>query len=1096
MQPGHGLTRATPARIRRASAYAAGAAVVGAMLAASPAAAEVPAGGLLLSYDFSETSGTVVHDASGTGNDGSVVGGEAWRDGFMEFTGENHVALPDDLLAGREAATIVAETTPEALAGAQFLWNIGGSGDDGEGQMFIQPVDPRLTISSTNWSDEQTARADRTLVEGASQSVAATIARNADGSASTLRLFVDGELWAENTGSVTHLDDLATHTMNLLGASAYSGDHPYEGRMSTFRVYGVALEQPALQQISDADAPEAAAEAVRAIDLGSANEQDLSAIETDIVLPTAGSVTWSGEPAGVIAPDGAVTQPQTTTDVTLTATSDVRGETATRTFEVTVAAAPTDVEQARRDLDAIRIPNADDLRSSISLPETGARYGSELIWTSDAPGVIDVDGSDGVAPGLVTRPADGDRTVVLTAAARAGDATATREIEVVVRAAYEMPETTDYLFAHFTGTEGAESDEQIYFATSRDATTFTDTRPDGDPALSVDRTQGDGGVRDPFLVRSPEGDRFYLIATDLSIYHRGGWGNADATNSGSTRMAVWESTDLVNWSEPRFPDIAGLIPDAGMMWAPEAIWDEASQQYYVFWATRSEAQNEIGDPVNMYIATTRDFVTFSDPVKWIDREHSIIDTTVFQVGDWFYRASGDGQITIEKSKAIASPTVSALPRETGSEDEWVLVGTLQSIMDGTNESCATGTNYSGGCLEGPEFFQYNDDDAGADEALYGLMADQYGAGLGYLPFRTGDIGSTSADDWSKATDVDYGALKKRHGTILPITSEEYDRVMRHYAGVGDSPDDGYGYLMAHFVEDPDGYAEKIYFDLSRGDDPTKWDRLNGGEAILASDLGSTGVRDPYLVRNPNTGTYYLMATDLRVFGCQPYETGGYSYDCADHDTWWHGANLSRELVFWESDDLVNWSDPWTLTVAQPDQGMAWAPEATWDPVSERFVMYWSSKTYPTTRFPNQDAAEPGAYAKVHYGFTTDFRTDYAYGGVMFDATKHGVVRPLARAEYDRLREADAAPPVSVEASTRCIAGSAYVVARSTNEGTASADIEVTTAFGSRVFEAVDPGARVSVSFNARQASVDAGEVRADSGSLVDARAVYDVISCG
>lgn len=197
-------------------------------------------------------------------------------------------------------------------------------------------------------------------------------------------------------------------------------------------------------------------------------------------------------------------------------------------------------------------------------------------------------------------------------------------------------------------------------------------------------------------------------------------------------------------------------------------------------------------------------------------------------------------------------------------------------------------------------------------------------------------------------------------------------------------DDPYGYLMVHFIEDSQGYAEKIYFDLSRGDDPTKWDRLNAGDPILASDLGSTGVRDPYLVQNPKTGKYYLMATDLRVFGCQPFVTGGHQYDCSKHGSWPSAANLSRELVFWESDDLVNWSEPWTLSIAQPDQGMAWAPEATWDPVSARFVMYWSSKTYPTTRFPNQVASEAGAYSKVQYGFTTDFRTDHTYGGVMID----------------------------------------------------------------------------------------------------------------
>ena len=44
------------------------------------------------------------------------------------------------------------------------------------------------------------------------------------------------------------------------------------------------------------------------------------------------------------------------------------------------------------------------------------------------------------------------------------------------------------------------------------------------------------------------------------------------------------------------------------------------------------------------------------------------------------------------------------------------------------------------------------------------------------------------------------------------------------------PDDPYGYLMVHFVEDSAGYAEKIYLDISRGDNPEQWDPLNGRNA--------------------------------------------------------------------------------------------------------------------------------------------------------------------------------------------------------------------------------------------------------------------------
>lgn len=778
---------------RRSLAAMTGAVLVAGLAAFTPAAADAAEQDSLLAlYDFAETNGTVVHDASTHGNDATVHGREAWHRGYMQFTGDNYVQMPNDLLAGKSAATIVIETSPQALSGAKFLWNIGGSGSStgGQGQFFIQPVAPRVAITKTNWSGEQSVTSTTRLVEGQWQSVAATIEKNAGASTSTLRLFIDGTQVAAKTDSTVNLTDLLTHTMNYIGKSAYTADTLYQGKVSTFRVYDKALAAAELVDIAATDAEAAATETVDAIDLAAANSQSLDAVETNLTLPTAGGITWTSSNPDIVASDGTVTQPASDTVVTLVAVSTVRGVlSAPRSFQVTVLKDPAASDKVQRDLDAISIADADDIRSNIALPASGSRYGSTLTWQSSDPAIVDVAGTQQSAPGIVTRPENGDARVTLTVTATIGDETASREIPLVVRQAYDMPETTDYLFAHFTGTEGSATDEQIYFATSRDAKTFTDTRAAGSPVLSTARNadQGEGGVRDPFLVRSPEGDRFYLIATDLSIYYRGGWGNAHATEDGSTQLVIWESTDLVNWSEPRLADVAGEIPNAGMAWAPEAIWDDATGQYYVYWATRADGNTEFGDSVDIYISTTRDFRTFSTPVKWIDREHAIIDTTVIKVGDWYYRASGDGEITIERSKNLAATTASALPATTGTDQQWVLVGTLQSILNGTG-TCSAGTNYTGSRLEGPEFFQYNDDDrAGADE-LYGLLADQYATGRGYVPFRTTDLNSISSTVWSKATDIDLGSIKKRHGGIVPITAEEYQRVMFHFAGIGTDPD--------------------------------------------------------------------------------------------------------------------------------------------------------------------------------------------------------------------------------------------------------------------------------------------------------------------
>ncbi|MBE5064596.1 glycoside hydrolase family 43 protein [Bifidobacterium saeculare] len=205
-----------------------------------------------------------------------------------------------------------------------------------------------------------------------------------------------------------------------------------------------------------------------------------------------------------------------------------------------------------------------------------------------------------------------------------------------------------------------------------------------------------------------------------------------------------------------------------------------------------------------------------------------------------------------------------------------------------------------------------------------------------------------------------------------------------------TPHDPYGYLLVHFIEDPDHYAERIYLDLSEDDDPERWHPLNGGRPILTSTLGTKGVRDPYLVRNPETGRVYILATDLRVFG-----SGHGSDDGADWYGWSHHG--STDLIVWHSDDLVHWSAPYTLDVSaradgtHAQLGMAWAPEAMWVPdyypkghLGGRgaFVLYWSSKLFADD---DVDHADPEVYDRILWGATTDFtNATFTLGGVLVD----------------------------------------------------------------------------------------------------------------
>ncbi|MFB9328000.1 glycoside hydrolase family 43 protein [Paenibacillus aurantiacus] len=299
-----------------------------------------------------------------------------------------------------------------------------------------------------------------------------------------------------------------------------------------------------------------------------------------------------------------------------------------------------------------------------------------------------------------------------------------------------------YLFAHFIGEQ--EDGEQIYFALSKDGLNWEDLNGNKPILYS---TLGERGVRDPYLIRGAHGDKFYMIATDLCIYHRGGWTATEPTVTGSRSIVIWESSDLANWSEPWMAEVAAV--ESGCAWAPEAIYNEEEDNYLVFWASSRDAVDGNGRGMHVYYSLTRDFRTFTDAEIYITtgERSAILDTTIIKVGSTYYRAScAKGQIIIESSKRLLG--------------EWKNVSTLESL----------GFGLTSRDVEGPAFYKFN----GIDQ--WGLIVDQFAIEGGYLPLITTDIGDSTGASWRRLTNEDYcfGQLKKRHGSILPLTQSEFE----------------------------------------------------------------------------------------------------------------------------------------------------------------------------------------------------------------------------------------------------------------------------------------------------------------------------------
>ena len=245
---------------------------------------------------------------------------------------------------------------------------------------------------------------------------------------------------------------------------------------------------------------------------------------------------------------------------------------------------------------------------------------------------------------------------------------------------------------------------------------------------------GEEGARDPYVLRSHDGAKFYVIATDLSIFLHPDWGRA--VRSGSHSILIWESSDLVNWSQPR---LAAVAPgDTGCTWAPEAIYDDATGDYLVYWASTTAGDHFAKQRI--WACRTRDFETFGKPFIYIDRATHVIDADIVKDGSKYYRFAKD-----ETHKAITMET----------SDQ--LTGTWSNVPGFTL------ANLQG--YEGPECYQL----ASGSGCL---IADHYAAGSGYAPFVTANLASGAFT----ASAGFHFPFAFRHGSVLPLSAAEYARL--------------------------------------------------------------------------------------------------------------------------------------------------------------------------------------------------------------------------------------------------------------------------------------------------------------------------------
>jgi beta-xylosidase len=755
-------------------------ALTGALVAAQPAAAADDR--LVAHYPLTDASGTTAVDASGKGRNATYVGGAALTGGEgVRLDGtDDYVDLPDNLLAGLDSITISTDVLVRGDQGTPyFIYGLGNTdgGGVGNGYLYSTGNSYKTSIATGNWSTEQTANSNANL----QRDVWKTLTYTLDDATDTARIYLDGAQVGQATGVTTKPSAIGggSTAANYIGRSVYNADRRLAGSVRDFRVYNAALSASDVAALVPTDATRLQRDAA-ALSLG-----DLSAVTADLRLPTTGvngaAISWASSNTAAVSAAGKVTRPaagQQPATATLTATLTRGSATQTRTFAVTAAAMPGNAELAKADLDKISIPNATDVRGNITLPATGSVNGTAITWSASPSGVISTAPTGGKAAGVVTRGAT-DTKVTLTAAA--SGTSVTRQIEVTVKAApagLDKDYTAGYLWTHFA-TEGGY--EKIFMGHSTDGLHWEKLN---DNKSILANLGGDLGVRDPHLVRSPEGDKYWIIGTDLHAEGGGAGGSGWDQLNASQNLVVWESTDLVNWSDQRI--VFAGFDKAGCVWAPEAIYNEATGEYYVYWAARDQTDNNTPDwALRMYLTKTRDFTTFTKPEIWTTLNpkgdgqggRNIIDSTIAKEGDTYYRFStSDWDTVVDTAPSLDGP--------------WT-----QKIAPG--QAAAAGLR---GRMEGLTVYQLPD-------GRWSVMGDEFN----YYAHTADTLASNKYTQLSSGPGANQFSFDQsfRHGSVLRLSKAEEARLLEKYGDTPVTPEEPQQAPIAEYTFENGSLADSV-----------------------------------------------------------------------------------------------------------------------------------------------------------------------------------------------------------------------------------------------------------------------------------------------
>lgn len=305
-----------------------------------------------------------------------------------------------------------------------------------------------------------------------------------------------------------------------------------------------------------------------------------------------------------------------------------------------------------------------------------------------------------------------------------------------------------YLFAYFEGSGDAAQQEQLRFATSANARDWYALNSN-QPVLKSDIISNSGGIRDPHILRSQDGNSFLLTATDMFTI-KNGWDR-------NTGIVMLKSSNLINWTNAKI-DLAKSYPEkfgkVMWVWAPQTIYDRSVGKYLVYFTVRFQNDEKL-DFYGAY--ANKDFTGFeAEPKLMFSPKFGGIDGDIIFKDDkyhFFFKANTkkDGK----EVKNGIQQAVSATLKGPWKEDFKYLDAYADTSV----------------AVEGSSVFKMNNSEE------YVLMYDVYTQGK--YEFQI----SKDLFEFSKRPGSFSKNFNPRHGSVIGITKEEARRLNDKWDGV-------------------------------------------------------------------------------------------------------------------------------------------------------------------------------------------------------------------------------------------------------------------------------------------------------------------------